>query len=102
MPLAIPRAIVESHFWQHALQIRDVHRRRVTHATSSANRARAARPYVLIQLDAELRRALEDVKELAEWQEQQRRDHRDGVEDGEKRKERAAQPGDRDGERQAR
>ena len=60
------------------------HRRRGERlAAAAAARLLAARAGVLVEADAELRRPLEDVEQLAERQPQQRDDHGDRVEDRE-------------------
>ena len=52
-------------------------------AAAAAARRLVARADVLVEADAELRRPLEDVEELAERQPEQREDHRDRVQDRE-------------------
>ena len=56
---------------------------------------------LLVELDAELRGPLEDVEELAERQEEQRGDHRDGVQNRQEAVRRTAQPFLRNRQRQA-
>ena len=58
-------------------------RRRERPVATAALRLLAAAAGVLVEADAELRRTLEDVEELAERQPQQREDHRDRVQDRE-------------------
>src|SRR6476646_5981285 len=57
------------------------HRGRVRLAAAPAERLLAARAGILVEADANLRRPLEDVEQLAEWQIQQRHDHRNRVKD---------------------
>src|SRR5215831_15134363 len=66
-------------------QISHHHRGRVRLAAAGARRRTRCRAGILVEADAELRRPLKDVEELAEWQPQQREDDGDRVEDGEER-----------------
>src|SRR5690606_1437681 len=66
--------------------------RRERPVAALAPRLLAARALVLVEAHAELRRALEDVEELAERQPQKRHDHGDGVEDREEVERVATQP----------
>src|SRR5262245_29497546 len=65
-------------------QIANHHRGRVGAAASAAQRLLSPSPRVLVKADADLRWPLEDVEQLAEGQIQQRHDHGDRMEKGEK------------------
>src|SRR6185312_2023638 len=82
-------------------EVADHRRGRVGGVAAGTARLLAARAGVLVEADAELRRTLEDVEELAERQPQEREDHRRGVQDGEERVGVAAHPGVADREEQA-
>src|SRR5262245_32381156 len=55
---------------------------RVRFPAANADRLLAFFSYILVELDRELSRALENMKELTERQPQEREDHRDRVRDG--------------------
>ena len=76
--------VVEAHLRQDALQIVDVHPR--SEALAAARHSAGSPVFAcrLVELHAELRGTLENVKELPERQIEQRGNHGDGVQDREK------------------
>src|SRR5690349_15657573 len=64
-------------------QVADHRGRCVRPAAAAADGLLAARPRLFVEADTELGRPLEDVKELAEGEIQEREDHRGGMEDRE-------------------
>src|SRR6185369_2829288 len=95
------RPVVETELAERRLQIVDVHPRGEPLAAPGALRAFALLPNLMVELHAELGRALENVKELSEREKEERGDYGDGVQDRKKTVEAAAQPERRGGEREA-
>src|SRR5262245_33275452 len=69
--------VAESQGALHGDQVVEVHARRECLIASAAAGCLASRADVLVEADADLRRALEDVEELPEGQPEQREDHGD-------------------------
>src|SRR5262249_13141854 len=92
--------IIKTHLWENFLEIFHMHSRSVTLATTSADCAAVLGSRLLIELDTQLRRSLEDVKELAEGKIEQRSDHCNRVRDGNKVVKASSQPflGNRQGQ----
>ena len=72
VPASVPPVpgmrVIEAELRQHQFQVLDVHARRETLSAAGAPRALVLLAGRLIELDAELRRPLEDVEELAKGQ----------------------------------
>src|SRR6516225_2880241 len=83
------------------LEIVDVHPRRERRTATDTPCGLALRADFAVERDAELRRPLEDVKELAERQIEQREDYRDGVQLGQEDEMQSAHQVCRDGEEEA-
>src|SRR6185369_4936079 len=93
--------VVEAYLGQDGAEVVDVHAGGVSLAAADAVCTIIVDACLLVEFDAELGGALEDVKELSKGEEQQGSDHGDGVQDSEKAVSGAAQPFLRDGEHQA-
>src|SRR5438270_10778613 len=75
-------AVLKSQLRKNGPQILHVHLGGVALAAAYAVRARVFRARILVELDAQLGGPLKDVEEFPEWQKEQRRDYRNGVQDG--------------------
>src|SRR5581483_9642499 len=92
--------VIEAKLRKDLLEIVHVHARSKSFATACAPRGFAFLSDPLVELDAKLRRALEDVEELSERQIQQARNHGDCVQHGDEVVESATKPDLRDSQRQ--
>ena len=79
MPGLAANSIIESELWQHSLEVVDVKFRGEPLTTPGAMCSFVVRARCLIQLHANLGRALKDVEELSEGQKQKRANHGDGM-----------------------
>src|SRR6185312_14493229 len=76
---AVSKLITDAECCLNLLEIVDMHLACVGSSAAPTERLRPGGALILIKVDAQLRRALEDMEKLAEWKIEQREDDRHGM-----------------------